>query len=322
MNIVLYGDEKLLLKQKLESLKKQYHVSTEEMNLSTYYMSDASMNDVLDDAMMVPFLSEYKMVVMKEPLFLTSLKQKNVTEAQVKAFMDYLEHDNPSTILVVYHDEHNFDERKKVTKALRKHAQFFEIRKLTDQQLYKTTRKAIQARGSKIDDDALALLLERTGNDLLLVSQEVEKICLYSDHIRRQDVDRLVTPQLEERIYTLTNAIVQHDMDQVFKIYHDLITNKQEPIMLIGAIANSFRQLYQVKMLVRHGYTDQEITRTMNINPRAVYPIRKNAERFELNDLKTYLKSLSDLDRKIKMGLIDKKKGLELFLLEITNHDH
>ena len=322
MNIVLYGDEKLLLKQKLESLKKQYHVSAEEMNLSTYYMSDTSMNDVLDDAMMVPFLSEYKMVVMKEPLFLTSLKQKNVTEAQVKAFMDYLEHDNPSTILVVYHDEHNFDERKKVTKALRKHAQFFEIRKLTDQQLYKTTRKAIQARGSTIDDDALALLLERTGNDLLLVSQEVEKICLYSDHIHKQDVDRLVTPQLEERIYTLTNAIVQHDMDQVFKIYHDRITNKQEPIMLIGAIANSFRQLYQVKMLVRHGYNDQEITRTMNINPRAVYPIRKNAERFELNDLKTYLKRLSDLDRKIKMGLIDKKKGLELFLLEITNHDY
>ena len=38
MNIVLYGNEELLLKQRLEKLKKQYKINEQDMNLSIYYL--------------------------------------------------------------------------------------------------------------------------------------------------------------------------------------------------------------------------------------------------------------------------------------------
>ena len=53
------------------------------------------------------------------------------------------------------------------------------------------------------------------------------------------------------------------------------------------------------------------------INPRAIYPIRKNGEKFEINELLAKLNELSQLDVKIKTGLIDKQRGLELFLLHM-----
>ena len=55
----------------------------------------------------------------------------------------------------------------------------------------------------------------------------------------------------------------------------------------------------------------------LGLNPRAVYPIRMNAKKFEIDDLLYKLHQLSELDVKIKTGMIDKKKGLELFLMSI-----
>ena len=55
----------------------------------------------------------------------------------------------------------------------------------------------------------------------------------------------------------------------------------------------------------------------IGINPRALFPIRKNARNFQLDELERKLYELSELDVKIKTGKIDKQRGLELFLMQI-----
>ena len=317
VNFVIYSEERLLMEQKLDELKKQYHITSEDMNQATYYPSDTPMNQILEDAMTPPFLSEYKMVIIKEPLFLTTSKQKETSDEEIAMFMDYISHDNPTTVLVVYHDVHNFDERKKVVKSLRQNAKFFEIEKVGFHQLFKTTRQAILARGATIDDDALNLLLNRTGDDLYIIANQVEKLCLYSKTITKEDVNRLVSIPVEENVFELTNAILAHDMGKAMSIYQDLMITNHEPIALIALISTSLRNLYQVKLLERKGYSDKEMVKVLGINPRAIYPIRKNAQAFELSELIEKLNALSELDIKIKTGVIDKKKGLELFLIRL-----
>ena len=317
MNIVIYGNEKLLMKQQLAKLKKKYHIDEENMSFIVYYLNETSMSEILSDALTPPFLSEYKMIVLRQPIFLTSEKQKEISEEDIIAFIDYLAHDNPTTIFVIYHDVMNFDKRKKAVKALRKYAKFYEIEKVNRHDLYKLAREAIKKREAIINDDALNLLLERTGDDLEAVSNQVEKLCLYTKNIQIQDVNRLVSRPIEENVFALTNAILSHDLSQVSFIYHDLMISNHEPIALIALIAYSLRNLYQVKLLERKGYSDKEMVSILGLNPRAVYPIRMNAKKFEIDDLLYKLHQLSELDVKIKTGMIDKKKGLELFLMSI-----
>lgn len=257
------------------------------------------------------------MVILRHPFFLTSAKQKNVSEKDVEGFIDYISHDNPSTILVIYHNEARFDERKKAMKALRKNARFIELNELDTHTVYKTVREAVISRGSAIDDDALELLLSRTGSSLAAAHMEVDKLCLYTKHITREAVEQLVPRPLEENVFALTNAIMRHDLVSVSVIYQDLMLTNHEPIQLIGLIANSMRQIYQVKLLERKGYTDKEMVKILGINPRAIYPIRKNARAFAIDELEEKLNELSDLDISIKTGRIDKKRGLELFLMRI-----
>ena len=231
--------------------------------------------------------------------------------------LDYIEHDNPTTIFVIYQDQRNFDERKKVVKSLRKHAKWYEMEKLTFDQLYKATREAIIHRNAAIEDNALALLLDRCGNDLLAISNQVEKLCLYTRNIKKEDVERLVPPRVEEDVFKLTNALMNHDLRNIMRVYQDLISKKHDPLELIGLIANSLRNLYQVSIMSKKGYRDNDITSTLGLNPRAIYPIRKNAAHFDITELMEKLYALSELDYAIKTGSVDKYRGLELFLMRI-----
>lgn len=317
MNFVIYGEEKFLLDKRLEALKKKYKISEEYMNLMTYWCHETSMSDIIADALTPPFLSEYKMVIMKNPLFLTSQKQKDVSEDDIAKLLDYLKHDNPTTVFVIYHDMKNFDERKKVVKNIRKLCHFYETTKLTSSQLFKTVRESILSRKSTIDDDALHLLLSRLPNDLLSISKEVEKLCLYTDHIDVRAVDLLISKQIEENVFELTSAYLNKDLEKTMKIYKDLMIKNEEPIKLIVLIGNSLRLLYQVRLLDRKGYNDKEIASMLSLNPFRLKYIRADGKDFELSELLEKIDELSHLDIAIKMGKIDKYKALELFILKM-----
>ncbi len=317
MNCVIYGNEKFLMEQKLKSIKNEYHIREENLNIMTYWCQETSMSTIIEDALTPPFLTEYKMIIMKNPLFLTTQKQKDVSEKDIDLLMDYIKKDNPFTIFVIYHDQKNFDERKKVVKALRKQTRFIEIGLLDDKQLLKTVHQAIKARHCEIDDDALALFLSRMPNDLLTVSQEVNKICLYSHHITKGIVDKMVTPQVEENVFELTKAILNKETAKSIRIYKDLIVNNEEPIKLIVLIANSLRLLYQVKLLDRKGYNDQEIGKILSINPYRLRYVRQDGKDFEIKEILQKIDELSQLDVEIKTGKIDRFRGLELFLIRI-----
>ena len=103
MNIVLYGEEKLLLAQRLEDLKKKYQCTSDDMNYMVYHAGETPMKDIIEDALTQPFLTEYKMVVLKNPIFLTKEKPKKklVTDEDIKLFLDYIEHDNHDYIYVM-----------------------------------------------------------------------------------------------------------------------------------------------------------------------------------------------------------------------------
>ncbi len=317
MNYVIYGDERLLMQQKLSSLKKEYHICEEDMNIITYWCHETPMSSIIEDALTPPFLSEYKMIVVKNPLFLTTAKQKDTSEEDIKMFMDYLSKENPTTILVIYHDQRNFDERKKIVKELKKEVEFFDISKVDNQQLYRSTHQAIKARGCEIDENALQLFLSRMPNDLLEISQEVNKLCLYTKHITMESIDLLVTKQVEENVFELTKAILNKETKECIQIYKDLIINNEEPIKLIVLIANSLRLLYQVKVLDRKGYNDQEIAKKLSLNPYRLRYIRQDGKDYEIKELLQKLDELSSLDVDIKTGKIDRFKGLELFLIRI-----
>ena len=317
MIYVLYGEESFLLGQKLKDIKKEYSISEEMMNLSTYDALNTSLKEMIEDCNTPSFLSEYKMVVIKNPYFLTTQKVSAHLDKDTTLLENYVASPNPSTILVIYHDVKNFDERKKVVKLLKKETTFVIMEKATHLQLKSSVRAAIKKRGAMIDDPALEFMLGRLPNDLLIISNEVEKLCLYSSNITIEDINQIVTKPLEENAFELVGAIMKKNQQKAIEIYKDLMVNNEEPIKLIVLIAGQLRLLMQVKSLDRKGYNDQEIGKLLGVNPFRLKYIRPDASKYDIHDLASRLNDLAMLDSQIKKGEVSKNMGLELFLMNI-----
>lgn len=315
MICLIYGEERFLMEQKLASLKKEYNCNDENMNISVFRGDEDRMKDVYEDLITPPFFTDNKMVILKNPVFLTTKKVKKDDE-QLKYFEKCLT-DDQETIFVIYYNGDDFDKRKKVVKQLLGSVEVFKYDKVNHYRISDSTRKAIKRRDATIDDDALELLLKRVDDSLEKVANEVEKLCLYSKHITYDIVDTLVSKPLDENVFDLTSAILQKDRQKMFMIYHDLMILNEEPIKLIVLIANQMRLIYQVKLLVRKGYNDKEIGKILSINHYRLKYLRQEGQDYDLNELLECIDQLSKLDVEIKTGKIDKKVGLELFMIRI-----
>lgn len=315
MIIVIYGEESFLMNQKLESLKKDFACNEENMNFSIYRGDEDSIEAVYEDLITPPFFTDKKMVVLKKADFLTTKKIKK--DDMALSFFEKCLDNNDDVIFVLYHEGNDFDERKKLVKRLRKEAKFFEYEKINHYKLSDNVRQAIKRRQATIDEDALELLLSRVGDSLSTVVLEVEKLCLYDKHITIEAVDKLVSKPLDENVFSLTSAILQKDRQKIFSIYKDLMVLNEEPVKLIVLIAGQLRLMYQVKLLDRKGYNDKEIGKILAINPYRLKYIRQEGKDFDLDELLKRLNDLAKLDEAIKTGKIDKKIGLELFLIKI-----
>lgn len=55
MNYILYGEDSYLLQQELDKILKEHLGNEVELNTTTYSAIQTSMNEILDDAMTIPF---------------------------------------------------------------------------------------------------------------------------------------------------------------------------------------------------------------------------------------------------------------------------
>ena len=315
MIFVIYGQERYLMEKQLEKLKKQLNCHDELLNFGSYDLEQAPIEAVIQDLATPGFLAENKMVVVKNPWFLTGVKSKvQVDDAKIQKCLDLSDEHNH---LVFYLNYEKLDERKKIVKQLNQVGKVFKFSPLTEQKLSDSYRQMIAKQGATITNDALQLLLLRHSGGLLEAIANVEKLTLYSKVIDKDVVAKVVLKPLEENIFELQNAILKNDRARMLQIYRDLMVLNEEPIKLIVLLGNALRLLYQVSLLDRKGYNDGEIAKMLNINRFRLKYIREDSKYHSLEQIQDLLNQLAQLDFQIKTGRIDKKLGFELFLLKI-----
>jgi len=316
MLYILSGQEQLLIDQKLNALKKEYPVSEPDLNDTRIDCRELTAKQIINEISSVPFFSDYRFIVLTHPYFLTGEKFKGDKNEEIDELITALSHTSDDMVVVIYAPG-KLDERKKWTKTLKKVGTSFEFDHPEPHRLKAICTKAFRTRNTVIDEDALELLILRAGDNLMSLQNETDKLCLFSNRITIEDVKRLVTKPLEENAFELTGAILKRDLNKVLTIYRDLMTKNEEPIRLIALMASSLRTLYQVKLLDRKGYNDQEIGKYLDMNPYRLRYIRQDTKNFELDDLLKLIHELSELDLQIKRGLIDKYQGIELFFMKL-----
>lgn len=318
---LLYGEESYLINEtKRMLIETALDGEESDFNLSTYDLEETPVEIALEDAETLPFMGERRLVFMNNPFFLTAGKPKGKVEHNLKRLESYLQEPSPYSIIVLSGNYEKLDERKKLTKELKRKATVVHAKKLNERELARWIKNRAGENNVEIKDDALELLCVLAGTNLSMLASEVDKLALYCEDsgiIDRQIVDELVSRTLEQNIFTLIDKIVQRNIADALRIYDDLLKQNEEPIKILSLISGQFRLIYQVKELARRGYSQQKIAEILKVHPFRVKLAAGQAKLFSDEELVRIMKMLAKADYEAKTGGMNKELLVEMFLFQL-----
>ncbi|HEY9577241.1 MAG TPA: DNA polymerase III subunit delta [Pseudobacillus sp.] len=320
---LLYGTEAFLINETTQRLIQSV-LTEEEMdfNFSSYDLEEVPIEIALEEAETLPFMGEKKLVILHNPVFLTAERSKDKVEHNVKKLEEYITNPAPYTVLVFSTPYEKLDERKKITKLLKKNAEVMEANKLNEKELKTWLRTRATANQAQIEEEAIDHLLAIAGTDLMMLASELDKLSLYvsgEQPITAEVVDQLTARSLEQDIFALVDKVVTGKVEKAFRIYYDLLKLNEEPIKILAVIANQFRLIYQTKELARKGYGQQQIASFLKVHPFRIKLAAGQARSFSDEQLAAIMMMLADSDLQMKTSAMAKPLIVEMFLFKLQS---
>ena len=310
---LIYGLENYLIDENVNKIKKSLGIVENVIKIN---FEEDNINTLLVEASTVSMFSDKKLIICDNSSFLTS--SKSLTDNELEDLTRYLENQFEDVYIIFIVREEKIDSRKKISKLITKVSKVYVCNKIENYRLSNYLSDYIRDNGYSISSQSVELIISKVGYELSNIIQEIEKLFIYKGNdkkITKEDIDEVITYNLEKNIFELTNAITNKDKDKTNKIYNDLIKSGEDPIKLIITLSNQFRLILQVKLMRIGGYSEKEIVTTLKEHPYRINLAMKNI--YEINELKRILLKLAELNEKIVTGKVDKYFGFEMLLLEL-----
>nr|WP_312578724.1 DNA polymerase III subunit delta [Sedimentibacter sp.] len=322
--VLFYGAEVYLIDRSVKDLKNKYiNKDFEDMNYCEFEKIDTDINAFYESVTTLPFISEKKLCVVKESDFLTSTGSINKKDED--KLLNLIEKNYDSCIIVFLIKGGKPDARKKIVKKLKEKNAVFEINKLNETELNKYIIDYFKKHGITINLSDADYISNNSGyleyeslTSLYDVNNELDKLvsyCMDLKKVQRADIDNLMIISIESNIFKLVDYVCEGSKEKAYDILEEMLLNNVPEQYIIHMITRQYRMLYQYVLLYSKGYNIDYIMNRMKIKKFVAIKLSKLAKNLTLKKIEGYMDKFLEIDRKIKVGEIDKKVGLEI----ITN---
>lgn len=319
--MAIYGEVPELVEKKSNEIVESYlNEKKDDFNYVKYNLYDTSFNQIIEEALTMPFISEKKAIVVKNAFIFTGEKVSKDIQPNNEQVNEFLEKYDGENFIIFEVYQNKLDERKKITKTLKKTSKLAKVEQMSEQEIKNWIKNKLHENFKDIKQDALDLFIELTGINFNIVSQELEKIILFLGErttINKKDVEEIINRSLEQNVFLLTEYIQKGEKYKAIQLIKDLIVMKEEPIKLLALITSNYRLYYQCKILSRKGYSGQQIAKTINVHPYRVKLALNQVKHYQLTHLLNIIDQCAETDYKLKSSYLDKQLILELFILSL-----
>lgn len=316
---LVLGTEKFLQDQvRTEILKKIKIDGEDDLNFLSFDMENSSIDEVIAEAETLPFFGDQRLVFVENPYFLTGEKGTNGIDQNTDVLVNYLKEPLETTVLVIFAPYEKLDERKKVTKQLKKTAITIDVKQLDEKAVRQYLLNTLENSEIKMDRQAIDLFLRLTDLDLSKMMRELQKILLYGQEqevITVKEIEQLVPKTLEHNLFDMTQYILSGRTEQALRLFQDLVTQGEETIKINAILLSQIRLFLQTKFLVKIGYQQANIAETLKIHPYRVKLAMQEVRKFDEQTLRRLFDELVEMDYEIKSGKIEKELSFQLFVL-------
>jgi DNA polymerase-3 subunit delta len=320
--VLFYGNEEYFMDYSVKYIKYKFiDKSYEDMNYAEFEKLD-SLKDYFEFVNTFPFMSDKKLCLIKEAVFLTSAG--SLDKKDEEKLLEYIE-ENEDCITVFLIKGGKPDSRKKVVKKLKDKKAVFEFTRLNEKELTKYIMDEFKKNKFNILLADANYMATNTGYleyesivSLYHVNNEINKIMSHNNerkNITSADLDMLMIKSVESNIFRLVDTICENNKRKAFEILDEMLSNNTPEQFIIHMIVRQYRMLYRYVLLQNKGYSYNDIMNKMKIKNFVASKLARQATRLNAATIEYYMKRFLEIDRKIKTGEIDQRLGLEL----ITN---
>lgn len=304
-----YGDERFFIDRLQDEISSLIPDEQKDFNYDLLYGSDITPEKILGIARSFPMMAERRVVIVRDFL---NVRGNEPGDGTISDFEHYVKNPNPSTVLCLV-DKKSPDGRTGLGKALKgsnnKHVKDFEFKELPDYQLTDWAIEWASAQhGKQIDSRAAQVLAQLVGNNLQLLSTEIEKVCTFVDNQERvtiEHVKKIIGSYREYSVIELKEAIIERNLDKSLGIAEQMLLKSNseagEVIKSVGFFYRVFADVWQIRRLMEKQLSKSQIQSELGIRNSYVFNFKwKDASNYRLAEMPRIFEALMDADRAVK----------------------
>ena len=310
---LLYGEEPYLMRH-YANLFTERLLTDVMMNRATFEGKEFEVDAVMDAADTLPFLSDWRLVYVKDSQLLT-IGRKDDTEALAK----YLPTIPESTIMIFV--ETAVDKRNRLYKEIASQGRAVECKIPGESELVKWVTNIFKKKGKEIHPQTARMLLTTVPKGMDAVYAEADKLGDFVGErslITPEDIQIVCTKSLEARIFDLIGAVCNGQTERALILYHNMLVMKEQPLMILTMMARQFRMILQCKACAEKRMSQPQIAAALGLRDFIVRECLRQGQNFTTNRLIAALSDCQDTDNRIKTGLMDGELGVELLIVQYS----
>ncbi len=334
---VFVGDEAFFRKRCRDAIL-EHLVAPDSRDFSVFEfdLADTPLTEVLDRARTPSLMAPFQVFFVRG---VKNLFGRGSNNEKILAIEEYCKNANPDALLVFVADHISIpadarrmemtdkDRYQKIREDLGAFCGIVELARVEEGEAVRWLGEYCTARGLKIDADGARELVDALGGDMMMVSNELEKLILYvgeKKKITLGDVETMVLAAKQRSLYELTDAISAKDRVRALEILDGLLSTGDGEEAAIGhlyMLAKTFRQML---VILERNVRDQRMLwaalwQGFRVPPFAADDIIRQARRYKSKrELTRAIRLVAKADLALRSNPPGKRLILEKLVLDLA----
>lgn len=327
MLYVLLGEDDFSLRQSLEEIKRNTgDQTTLAANTTVFEGPQVTLDQLKTVCETMPFLAERRLVIIHGLLERFETKSKSSRgkasvssqQNEYKSLGEYIAKIPDSTILVLI--DSKIKSKNPLFSELSAKAKVMSFPLLRDTELRQWIQKHVREKSGSISPQAVDLLVRFVGGNLWIMSNEIDKLVLFTSgrRIEEEDIRLVVSYAQEANVFAMVDAILEFKAGIAEQLLQQLLQRGAAPAYLLVMLSRQVQIIVRTKELKSQGKSKMEIQNKLALSLEFV--LRKaleQADRYSLARLKEVYHKLLEADLSIKTGKYDAELALNILIVEL-----
>jgi DNA polymerase-3 subunit delta len=306
---LIYGSEELLLERAEKRLRDRLAaVADLDFNMETFNGDSASAADVVNAANTIPFMSDRRLVVVRDV--------DKFDSGSLDTLIAYAKDPAPFTCLVLVATK--VAKNSKLYRAVAAAGVVFEYAAPRRSEYSGEVVKLFRERGKRITPSVAERLVELVGRDLRRLDVEVEKLAAYvgeAPDVSATDLASAATADGTTTVYELTDAVGDRDVERALRLLGSLLGSGETALGLVAMLVRHVRALIGALALAARGLGVDAMAPELGMAPWQARNAARQASKWEPTELSNALRGLAAVEEEMKTSPTDAGLVLERWII-------